>query len=120
MASLVRLTVRGVNSLCRSSLRRAQSTFEKEWMEEEAHAAKTMVTWKNISLFVALPAIALVTYSTFQKENAHHKHIEEHGRTEFVPYAHLRMRTKPFPWKDGNHSLFHNPETNPLPEGYET
>ncbi|KAL5457595.1 hypothetical protein EMCRGX_G034870 [Ephydatia muelleri] len=66
---------------------------------EEEHALQTMATWKKISLFIAIPG--------------------EHGRPEFIPYTHLRIRSKPFPWKDGNHSLFHNAHTNPLPEGYE-
>ena len=119
MASFFRAGLRRINPISRSFWRRTQSTFEREWAEEEAHAVKTKGTWRTISLFVALPCIALVTYNSVKKEQAHHKHVEEHGRTEFVPYVHLRLRNKPFPWGDGNHSLFHNRHTNPLPEGYE-
>ncbi|KAK2587975.1 hypothetical protein KPH14_004055 [Odynerus spinipes] len=35
-----------------------------------------------------------------------------------VPYMYRRV--KPFPWGDGNHTFFHNPERNPVrPDGYE-
>ena len=98
----------------RTNLRRF-SAFKQAIQEEEAHALGTMKTWKNISMFVAVPALVYCVYSAVQKEAEHAKH----GRPEFIPYAHLRIRNKPFPWGDGNHTLIHNGHTNPLPEGYE-
>ena len=99
--------------------RRVASTLAEEMAEEEAHALKTMATWRNFAFLVAIPGCVLTAYMSYQKEMEHHKHEEEHGRPEFVPYGHLRVRNKPFPWGDGNHSLIHNPHANALPDGYE-
>lgn len=99
--------------------RRFTSSFVEHNKAEEEHALKTMKTWKNISLFVAIPAMGLVAYNSYRAEKEHVAHEHEHGRPPFIPYTHLRIRSKPFPWKDGNHSLFHNSHTNALPEGYE-
>ena len=52
-----------------------------------------MYTWKKISFFVVVPALAYCTYNAYAKEKEHEKHIEEHGR-HFIAYPHLRIRTK--------------------------
>lgn len=72
--------------------------------------------WKKVFFFVSCPAIVLAGINTYLLEMEHYHHYH---RPEFVPYEHLRIRTRRFPWGDGNHSLFHNPSTNPLPEGWE-
>ncbi len=115
MAAILRVGWRQV----RTPWRRTASNIAEHMAAEEAEAVTTTVTWRNISLFVAIPGCLLTAYNAYSKEMAHEQHIKEHGRPEFVPYTHLRLRKKPFPWGDGNHTLIHNPETNPLPDGYE-
>lgn len=65
-----------------------------------------------MTLFIACPLIVIGSIDNFRKR-------EHHERPEFVAYDFLRIRTKKFPWGDGNHTLFHNPRTNALPTGYE-
>ncbi|XP_042249022.1 cytochrome c oxidase subunit 6A, mitochondrial [Thunnus maccoyii] len=72
-------------------------------------------TWKILSFVLAAPGVTVCMVNAYMKAQAH-----SHEQPEFVPYPHLRIRTKKFPWGDGNHSLFHNPHANPLPDGFES
>merc|ERR1712029_1061771 len=70
--------------------------------------------WRTAFFLVAIPCIIAGHLSAFVFVDP-----EDHKRPEFAPQEHMRTRTKKFPWGDGNHSLFHNPQKNALPDGYE-
>ena len=74
--------------------------------------------WRKVFYF-SVPVTILVTARALYHEFEEDKHIMEH-RPEFIPLEFMRTRRTPFPWGDGNHSLFHNPKRNALPDGYET
>ncbi|XP_023952728.1 cytochrome c oxidase subunit 6A1, mitochondrial [Bicyclus anynana] len=101
-------------------LQRAVTSYVRNNVRLASHAATAgghgggWKLWKRLSIFVAGPAIGLGMV------NAYLAHQEApHERPEFIAYDYLRIRTKRFPWGDGQKSLFHNPHVNPLPSGYE-
>ena len=102
---------------------------------------KSVNLWRNLFIVAGIPALLLINYNI--------EFLEDHHppRPEFHPYEYMRKRAKviyfvlleyslgsislsiifisffkinqKFPWGDGNHSLFHNPYYNALPDGYE-
>merc|ERR1712071_101132 len=68
----------------------------------------------KLSFAVALPGVALCMLNVYLGAMQ-----EEVVQVPFAPYEHMRIRTKRFPWGDGQKSLFHNPHVNALPDGYE-
>ncbi|XP_065060978.1 cytochrome c oxidase subunit 6A, mitochondrial-like [Rhopilema esculentum] len=91
-------------------LKRNLSQFKQNLKEVESHAGETYVTWRKISIFVAVPVCTYLFYK--------HMIVGEHMEPpkEFIAYDHIRMRKKPFPWGDGDKSLFHNEKFNVGPD----
>ncbi|XP_047991578.1 cytochrome c oxidase subunit 6A, mitochondrial [Leguminivora glycinivorella] len=101
-------------------LQRAALNYLRNQARASSHSATAgghgggHALWKKMSFFVGFPAVGLGML------NAYLAHQEEHhDPPPFVPYEYLRVRTKRFPWGDGQKSLFHNPHVNALPSGYE-
>ncbi|KAI0223050.1 Cytochrome c oxidase subunit 6A1, mitochondrial [Lamellibrachia satsuma] len=75
--------------------------------------------WRILSFTVAVPGVIVTYINASMTHKEEHERLKDEGRPKFIPYTHLRRRTKKFPWGDGQHTLFHNPSTNAMPGGYE-
>ncbi|XP_072537266.1 cytochrome c oxidase subunit 6A1, mitochondrial [Salminus brasiliensis] len=97
-----------------SAVLRSAPRAQTRQLSAVAHGDQGAKTWKILTFLVALPAVGVCMLNTFLK--AQHHSLEQ---PEFVPYSHLRIRSKRFPWGDGVKTLFHNSHVNALPDGYE-
>uniref|UniRef100_A0A452SWI4 Cytochrome c oxidase subunit n=1 Tax=Ursus americanus TaxID=9643 RepID=A0A452SWI4_URSAM len=69
--------------------------------------------WEVLSPSIKLPLVGVSVRNTFLKFQRRRA-----GETQ-VHYSYLHIKPKPFPWEDGNHTLFQNPCVNRLPTGFE-
>ncbi|CAL1535416.1 unnamed protein product [Lymnaea stagnalis] len=99
------------------NLKLALQTYRRFFASKAGSAShghgESSKTWRNAFYILGLPAVALVYW------NAFHLMPQHPERPDFVAYPHLHIRNRPFPWGDGDHSLFHNPYYNATSKGYD-
>uniref|UniRef100_A0AC35TZF3 Cytochrome c oxidase polypeptide VIa n=1 Tax=Rhabditophanes sp. KR3021 TaxID=114890 RepID=A0AC35TZF3_9BILA len=87
------------------------NNYKKSLIAPMKPAFNVQATWKKMFLAAAVPCMILTAWVAW---NDHAKHHAK-PRRDFVEYSYLNTRNKPFPWGDGNKSLFHNPEEQWVP-----
>ncbi|KAJ1733766.1 hypothetical protein LPJ61_001408 [Coemansia biformis] len=110
-----------IAQLARTAVPRGARAYSSELYTKEGygaakeHAKNAVETWRKISLYVALPACAIMGFVATKQELDHIHHIE-HDPPTFTAYPYLHVRKRKFPYGDGEHTPFWNPLTNPEPE----
>ncbi|KAK4133410.1 mitochondrial cytochrome c oxidase subunit VIa [Trichocladium antarcticum] len=90
-----------------------ENAFVRERRHVKEHAGPTTELWRKISIYTIPPALVLAAVNAYNLWNEHWEHwshmppLEE--RTEY-PYQNIRSRN--FPWGDGDKTLFWNEEVN--------
>ncbi|KAJ3035189.1 Cytochrome c oxidase subunit 6A1, mitochondrial [Rhizophlyctis rosea] len=94
-----------------------EKIMTKEELEAMHHAEGSVSMWWKINLFLVVPTLAFVTWWAGGRELEHIHHQRTHKEnSDYIAWPHSRKRKNPFPWGDGDHSLFHNPWVNRGPE----
>ncbi|ORX95419.1 cytochrome c oxidase, subunit VIa [Basidiobolus meristosporus CBS 931.73] len=87
------------------------SAYAEHLSHVRDHAQKSADLWRKVSIFVCVPLVGIAGYNAYNLATEHAEHLEHHP-PQFVGYPYIRIRNKPFPWADSDHSLFHNPKVN--------
>ncbi|KAM0787296.1 hypothetical protein ACM66B_007072 [Microbotryomycetes sp. NB124-2] len=108
---------RFAHTIPESELSPAGRAFLEERAHTAQHAAKSGELWRKITIYVAVPCIAvgyLNARNMMKEHEAHLEHIKEENGGELperVVY-HFNIRNKiEFPWGTPN-TLFYNPHVN--------
>ncbi|CAM1501671.1 Fc.00g036550.m01.CDS01 [Cosmosporella sp. VM-42] len=97
--------------------RMASSATENEFIKERQHikdhAKGTTDLWKKISLYAVVPSLAVAAANAYWLWNEHWEHWSHMPPLEERPeYSYQNIRSKNFPWGDGDKTIFWNSEVN--------
>ncbi|KAI1391931.1 COX6A-domain-containing protein [Hypoxylon trugodes] len=100
----------------RSALQRrfaSENAFVKERQAVKEHAAATTELWRKISIYAVIPALILAGVNAYNLWNEHWEHWSHMPPLEErVEYPYQNIRTKNYPWGNGDKTLFWNDKVN--------
>ncbi|KAL9087977.1 MAG: hypothetical protein Q9159_003332 [Coniocarpon cinnabarinum] len=89
------------------------NAFNRERLAVKKHAAATADFWRKLSLYVVIPALIVTGANTWLQWNEHWEHQAHMPPvSERTQYSYMNIRTKAFPWGDGDKTLFWNDNYN--------
>ncbi|KAH8884271.1 mitochondrial cytochrome c oxidase subunit VIa [Thozetella sp. PMI_491] len=90
-----------------------ENTFVRERRHVKEHAEGTTELWRKISIYAVIPALGLAAYNAYNLWNEHWDHWSHlPPLEERVEYPYQNIRSKNFPWGDGDKTLFWNTDVN--------
>ncbi|CAF9909366.1 MAG: Cytochrome c oxidase subunit 6A, mitochondrial [Heterodermia speciosa] len=91
----------------------ADNAFNRERRAVKLHAAESSDLWRKLMIYVTLPCLLLAALNAKNLWDEHWEH-EKHRPPleERVQYSYQNIRTKAFPWGDGDKTLFWNDKVN--------
>ncbi|MCJ1337690.1 Cytochrome c oxidase subunit 6A, mitochondrial [Bachmanniomyces sp. S44760] len=82
------------------------NAFNRERQAVKAHAAATSDTWRKLSIYVTIPCLIIAGVNAYNLWNEHWEHWSHEPPLEERPeYPYMNIRTKSFPWGDGDKTL---------------
>ncbi|KAI1405147.1 cytochrome c oxidase-like protein [Hypoxylon fuscum] len=117
LRATAQLRAANVNPVFRSALQRrfasTENAFIKERQAVKDHAGATTELWRKISIYGVAPALILAGLNAWNLWTEHWEHWEHMPPLEErVEYPYQNIRTKNFPWGDGDKTLFWNDSVN--------
>ncbi|CAG8765396.1 8322_t:CDS:2, partial [Funneliformis caledonium] len=85
----------------------ARRNFATEVVSEDFFVKRKSVEEHARILFISVGNAIMI-----MKEHEAHNLEHPHEEVEHPPFQYQKIRTKPFFWGDGNHTLFHNTAVN--------
>ncbi|KAJ2903360.1 Cytochrome c oxidase subunit 6A mitochondrial [Zalerion maritima] len=103
----------GVRMFSESATKRTENEFIKERQHIKAHAVATTDLWKKISVYLAIPLLILSGANAYRLWKEHWDHWDHMPPLEErVEYPYQNIRSKNYPWGDGDKTLFWNDKVN--------
>ncbi|KAI1328170.1 COX6A-domain-containing protein [Xylariaceae sp. FL0255] len=104
--------------VARSTLQRrlassSDNAFIREREAVKHHAESSTELWRKISIYAVIPCLAIAGYNAYNLWNEHWEHWSHMPPLEErVEYPYQNIRSKNYPWGDGDKTLFWNDKVN--------